>query len=926
MSCLDEVKLLVKDRNIDVLCVSETWLNENTPDAYINIPGYTIFRCDNGRGAGVCIYVCNSLTSSIIVFNVPRQAGVEDVWVQMQCRKLPAIIIGCVHRHPKALAASFEYIQEVFRMVCLRNKSVFILGDFNDDVLIMGNKISKIIKNNNLTQVIDKATRSTSTSATLLDLIVTNMPDVILAHDVVPLVIADHDLVSIVINVCKPRKQAVTRTTRNFKYYDKDILCSLLCDNIHFMYNIFLTDDVDKQVCIFNDVFINCLDMCAPITTKVVRRRPIPWMNDDIREAMKSRNDLQKQFKLDLDNSLLREQYKAAKDSVKVIMRNAKTEYYHDRLKECKGNTSSTWKVIEEIIPNKKSKDKCHNFDNPCDKAEEFNKFFSSVGESTFKRSQEELSKEDEYVIDSPHFNVNVNTAFRPEPVDTDTVILTIKNLKTTSSAGSDGITLQFIRDALPVILPFLTCVINTSLVTGVFPAAWKHALVVPLYKNGDPDSVNNYRPVSILPVVSKILEKIVAKQLTCYLETKKLFSNSQHGFRCKLSTETALTTITDQLYTNMDNKKVSLLTLCDLSKAFDSVNHNTLLNKLSQLNIDEFWFSNYLSNRSMSVRLTNNMSKKIKISYGVPQGSILGPILFGVYVNDLSAHVNCFPIQYADDTQFLHSNTLHNLEQLIRDTEDTLLRCRKYFLRNGLMLNSSKTQCIFIGNRQLLANIPPDTTIKCNGDIIYPSKHVKNLGLYIDRYMLFDVHINELNRKVMGIVMYISRISHNFDKKTRIIIIQALVLSLVEYCIKIWGTTNNTLISSVQKLQNFSARVAVGGVRKYEHVSAAFMELKWLKVKQKHLLDVGITVGKVLRGFYPDWFLSFPSVEGVAGSVTRQRQQLHVPRTNTHTGDRCTTVLGATLWNTLPLSLKQSPTLTIFKTRLKEFLLTVNM
>ena len=227
---------------------------------------------------------------------------------------------------------------------------------------------------------------------------------------------------------------------------------------------------------------------------------------------------------------------------------------------------------------------------------------------------------------------------------------------------------------------------------------------------------------------------------------------------------------------------------------------------------------------------------------------------------------------------------------------------------------------------RTTRANIPPDTTIKCNGDIIYPSKHVKNLGLYIDRYMLFDVHINELNRKVMGIVMYISRISHNFDKKTRIIIIQALVLSLVEYCIKIWGTTNNTLISSVQKLQNFAARVAVGGVRKYEHVSPAFMELKWLKVKQKHLLDVGITVFKVLRGFYPDWFLSFPSVEGVAGSVTRQRQQLHVPRTNTHTGDRCTTVLGATLWNTLPLPLKQSPTLTIFKTRIKEFLLTVNM
>lgn len=175
----------------------------NTPDAYINIPNYTVYICDNGRGDGVCICVNNSLTSSIIKLDVTRRAGVEDMWVQVQCRELPAIIIECVYRHPKALAASFDYIPDVFRMVRLRDKSVFILGDFNDDLFLKGN-INKIIKNN--TQVIDKATRTTSTSVTLLDLIITNKPDVLLSHDVVPLVIADHDHVSIVINIRKSRK------------------------------------------------------------------------------------------------------------------------------------------------------------------------------------------------------------------------------------------------------------------------------------------------------------------------------------------------------------------------------------------------------------------------------------------------------------------------------------------------------------------------------------------------------------------------------------------------------------------------------------------------------------------------------------------------------------------------------------------------
>ena len=140
------MKLLIVHRNIDILCISETWLQTNIPDGYVEIPNYNVFRCDNGRGAGVCMYVHNVLNLSVINLDVSRPVGVEDVWVKVQCRKWPAIIIGCVYRHPKALAISFEYIEDVFRMICLRDKGVFILGDFNDDMMITGNTISMIIK------------------------------------------------------------------------------------------------------------------------------------------------------------------------------------------------------------------------------------------------------------------------------------------------------------------------------------------------------------------------------------------------------------------------------------------------------------------------------------------------------------------------------------------------------------------------------------------------------------------------------------------------------------------------------------------------------------------------------------------------------------------------------------------------------------
>ncbi len=204
---------------------------------------------------------------------------------------------------------------------------------------------------------------------------------------------------------------------------------------------------------------------------------------------------------------------------------------------------------------------------------------------------------------DRPHFNTKINSAFRPEPVNANTVISTIKVLNATSSLGSDGIVYIF-SGTSSVIIPSFTCIVNTSLVAGVFPEAWEYALVVPLYKNGDPNCVSKFRPVSILPLVFMILENIIANQISYYLETIKLLCNSQHGFRPKLSTETALTTITDKYYDNIDNKNISMLILFDNSKAFHTVSNKTLLNRCSLLNIDNLLFNSYLHNRRMSAQL----------------------------------------------------------------------------------------------------------------------------------------------------------------------------------------------------------------------------------------------------------------------------------------------------------------------------------
>ncbi len=201
-----------------------------------------------------------------------------------------------------------------------------------------------------------------------------------------------------------------------------------------------------------------------------------------------------------------------------------------------------------------------------------------------------------------------------------------------------------------------------------------------------------------------------------------------------------------------MDGKLISMLTLCDLSKAFDSVSHTFLLKKLLKVRVDNYWFDSYRSERTQSVRLNKTISSKQPVEYGVPQGSILGPVLFNIFVNDLSTYINdCTLVQYADDTQFLHSSPVHELHLLLNKTEITLRRIKSYFLKHGLLMNANKTQCTIIGTRQLLAQTPNKITIHLHDSITQPATHVKNLGVHIDRYMTFEKHINEIYRKVMG-------------------------------------------------------------------------------------------------------------------------------------------------------------------------------
>ena len=261
----------------------------------------------------------------------------------------------------------------------------------------------------------------------------------------------------------------------------------------------------------------------------------------------------------------------AEKKCVSSLISKCKTQYYRNELQKKKGDISGTWKVVHSMNSQSNSNFQTDDADALVVKADEFNEYFANIGKRSFEKSQKNFTDSFMYEDNDRSLTNNVMTTFRPQPLNIDTVILTVKQLKDTNAVGSDGIPFHYIRDALPVVIFYIMIIINTSIVTGTYPSAWKLPYVVPFFKAGDRDDISNYRPISLLPILSKNLERIVANQLTAYLESNGLLANNQHGFRTNLSTETALLKVTEKLYENMDRQKYLSL-CCSISLRYSMV------------------------------------------------------------------------------------------------------------------------------------------------------------------------------------------------------------------------------------------------------------------------------------------------------------------------------------------------------------------
>lgn len=500
-----------------------------------------------------------------------------------------------------------------------------------------------------------------------------------------------------------------------------------------------------------------------------------------------------------------------------------------------------------------------------------------------------------------------------------------VKSMAPNKAPGIDKIPIRIIKDCLQAISYPLTSIINTSLLTACFPNVWKIAEVKPIPKEGDHELANNNRPISLLPILSKVCERVAHNQLMEYLTSKGRLSTKQSGNKEKHSTETSVIQTTDMILSAIDKKHLTAVILLDMSKAFDSIDHNLLLVKLEDVGASPLalqWFRSYLTARSQVVTIGTASSERLHVTSGVPQGSILGPLLFSIYMNDLpSVPQHCSVQCYVDDTKLLLSFRLQDQLRIVAEINQDLTRIRNWCFDNQLLLNPDKTKLLVCGSKRGVAKAR-DFKLSFLGKQLIPVEAARDLGVILDTSLTFDHHVSATVASCMSRLGQINRVKHCFDNRTLIIIINALVFSKLFYCSSVWSSTSQSNIAKLQAVQNFACRI-VSGSKKYDHVTPILRQLNWLPVKQHMYYRDSIMAFKCMNGLAPGYLSDqFVKRSSISTRKTRNSQLLNIPLFKTATGQRTFYYRMVSLWNTLPQNIKLSQSLAHFKTLMKKKLL----
>ncbi len=921
---LDELRILLTRARVAVLAVTETWLDDSVTDEELKIPGYQVVRKDRDRhGGGVCLYI-----NSDIPFN-PRSDldcdGLEAKWIDLYLPKTKPITIGVVYRPPKQ-NNFIDLFESVLSNFTQDNEHV-VLGDFNICFSHGGTKLfrdyTNILHVFGFRQIINTFTRVTCKTSTILDHILVSQSEKICQKGVIPVGISDHFITYCTRKVVRGQfnRHNIVKI-RSMKNYCKESLLSEL-RKIDFSV-VTNQNDVHVAWSNFKNIMSEVIEMLAPCKEIRVKQRSEPWITGEIIGKIHERDKM-----LYMSRKSKNEEHHKCfcmlRNQVSRLVKKAKRDYLSQKIEDCKNDPKGLWQQLKRLGYSNKSKEEGHIVLKINDKIEydpvtignHVNTFFTTIANKLVSKLPHVPSL---YTVDSQTFLDFYRDVEKGKlklcKVSVDFVSKELQSLNPNKSTGLDNISPRFLKDGAVFLAEPVTHIVNLSISTCQVPADFKTARVKPLFKKNSKLEVGNYRPVSILPIMSKILEKSVYVQVEKYLKDNNLLFQHQSGFRSSFSTDTCLIYLSDLIRSEMSQGKIVGLVALDVQKAFDCVNHQILCSKLYHMGIDPSWFSAYLSNRQQTVLVNNVYSSKANIECGVPQGSLLGPLLYLCYCNDLQTSVSCKLVMYADDTILVASD---KDPSVVSDVlASNLQSCNNWLVNNNLSLHMGKTECIIFGTKRRLRKVG-NFSVKCLGHEIKPQAKIKYLGAVLDQHMSGDVTVNNITSKTNAKLKFMYRYANILNMASRKTLCSALIQCHFDYSISSWYS--GLSVKSKAKLKvlqnkmvrfilNLNPRAHVGQAQR---AKAGFLELN----DRATQLKMGI-VHNIFHDKCPQYLKDhFTKVTDVHHHNTRSNRNFHVPHVNSVTKNTFY-FSSITAWNSLPNNIKAINSKDSFKKSLK--------
>ena len=927
---IDEINCLYKD--VDILSCSETWLTDKITDHMVSILNMEIFRWDrqnglrNGvrksKGGGVACYINNKLGLDCRIMSDLTFTNSDIELLTLQCVHTfgKKVYIMTLYRPPDgSIKNFFEILNKLLDDNPLLNSEFWLMGDFNIDFLkrqdMKTKTLHEFLRVNGLRQHITLPTRLSGFGKSCIDFIISNIDEsLIVSSGTLNDVVSDHLPVYICIKKSRNKPEFTKTKGRTYKNYDKPLLQNLL--RIEDWVPFYQLTDPSELWDFIVSIIKKHLDVMCPLKYIRVRTDSPPWINQDVIELINDRNISYRKARTsgcldDLRNARL------LRNRTNVFIRNSKASYIKETLNRHKNDPKKFWRTLNETLLKGKSDCSHITFDRGdgqytgiSEASEYINNHFANIGSRLYNQFKDSVS------IDSFSELYNLPTADDETELTVENILSAVRSINIHKSSGIEFMPTFILKDCFEILALQITYMFNQSMLLGIFPKSWAIATITPIPKNGNKSFVNNWRPISIIPLVGKLLEKLCVKLLNNHLDINNILCDEQYGFRPKRSTILAIFTFVKKVTEEINQRKLVGAIYLDFAKAFDSVNHPILLEKLKNMGISKRllnWIKSYLEHRKICTKLNNNVSTPKELLCGVPQGSILGPALFLCYINDLAIKIKgagAYIGLFADDTVIYYSNYDQFFVKL--RLERVLSEINDWCTLNCINMNVDKTKFCLYGSRKMV-NTFRDNTIGSMECQISQCHQYNYLGVTLDECLNMQSNFNAIFKKFSYKNYQFSKICKYLDTSTHILVYKQTVLPLVEYVSFILCFNNKQDIEKLQRLQNRSLRLCYN-----IHVPNAISTVELHRNANIKKLDDRRELALL--------YIMFDMYQKKLYKKTCNRQtraadgyifDLTIPHSGVYA--KSPYYVGASLWNDLPMTTRNMNTKGQFKRELKD-------